>query len=141
MTHSIGQFFTAEQLGGGCYFLLSKAVALPFDASIDSLRDRCFAKKTPIPESRPTLHFLDQFNIRKISTKSELLERIFMVTLGLLTFIPITLITKNLLTATRFADIEVIKTPLLNLLQKEVISAVRMELLLQGLLLLIAMQE
>lgn len=140
MTHSIGHFFTPERVGGGCYFFTSMMVALPFDALIDSLRDRCFTKKTPIPESKPTLHLLDQFNIRKISTKSELLERIFMITLSLLTFIPTTIITKNLLSATRFAGIEVIKTPLLHLFQKEVIYVVRMELLIQGLL-LIAMQE
>lgn len=141
MTHPIGQFFTHERVGGWCYYLTSQAVGFPINSLIGRLHVLCFPKETPTSVKQPTLSYVDQFKAQKISTKSELLERIFTISLNLLAFVPVTIITKQLLNATRFAELEMIQTPLLLMLQNEVISVIQREAFTQGLLFLFTMQE
>lgn len=118
----------SDRMGHAMYRVASKAVSAPVDLGISEATKGFFQEPTPIPDEKKLTKFLAKYQIRKISTSSELLEKIFNVAVSLAIFIPATLVAKEVVIAMGFAQLAMVTTPLLTLLQQEAASLIASEL-------------
>lgn len=116
-----------DRWGYAAYYIPLKAISALVDSGISKATEGLFQEPESIPSEKRLTKFFAQFHIRKISTSSELLEKIFNVAKNLAIFIPATLVAKEVVIAMGFSELAMVTTPLLTLLQQEATSLIAFE--------------
>ena len=137
MVHKVAEFglkqvgldwvVAPEWKGHAMYRITSIAVGEPLHFGISFLANDYFSEKPEIPKDKVLTNLLANFNFRKISSKDELLKKIFNIVVSLALFIPATLIAKEVVIAMGFTQLSMVTTPLLTLLQEEMFSLLMTE--------------
>lgn len=114
----------SDRMGHAMYRVASKVVSAPFTLGVSEVTKGFFQEPTPIPDEKKLTQFFAKYDIRKISNSGESLVKIFDVAVALAIFIPATLVAKEVAIAMGFAELAMVTTPLLTLLQQEAASLI-----------------
>ncbi|QVL57257.1 MAG: hypothetical protein KFB93_07705 [Simkaniaceae bacterium] len=115
-----------NRMGHIAYMAASTALSRPLYYLVEESSKGMFPEK-PAEEETPS--FLSNMGIKPIKSMDDLIEKIFWVAVSLALFIPVTILAKEAVIYMGYQHLPMVTTPLVTLLQEEVMDTLIFETL------------